>query len=301
MKFCLLGDAHMRYRSPVNRKETDFLEVSLRKMEQVHQIAEDHKCCAIIQAGDLFDSWSPSLELVSRFIDLRKSFPTRFLTIYGNHDLTNHSLKAKNSSAHSVLRSSGAIEILDRETPKEIFDKESIVEIYGASFGEEPITTEGRICFRILVAHVMVGSSPLYSAHDIKSPQRYVAEHPGYDLYHVGDYHYSFLENVGDAVVNNSGCMLRMATDTKDRTPLVRIIDTEDVKNAQTVELKVDKDVFVETVGKKDLIDVNEIVEKLRRSTAIGVSFRENLLSYCQEQKIEQPVRDIIEKAYGEL
>jgi len=315
MKLCLVGDLHLRAKAPRRRKESDFGTLCLSKLEQVLNIAWDHDCQAIIQAGDFFDRHDPSKALLADVIRLilkekqERGFDIPIYAIHGQHDMVGHSLASRDRSALRVMEAAGAVVLLNGNNRKEDLYKTGrdwpSVSITGISFGEGtwPINLrkKGDDSFSVFVEHIMVGDKPLWPGHELTGPEAYAKKRAGYDLYLAGDYHYAWSKQLDNgAWAINAGCLLRLTADERDRTrrPKVVIFDTE-TRQPEDVYLNVEswEDVF-DMTGYDDKPDdparFDQMAERLRRGGQIGVSFDENLQAYYNQNDTPEKVRSLI-------
>jgi len=223
MKLLITGDLHLRLRTPERRTEADFKEVCLGKLAQVLDLAREHKVTHVLQPGDFFNSPNPSGELVAETIELirgKLASPGTFLAIHGQHDLAYHSETGRRRSGLRILKAAECLTLLGNLP---------YLSIYGADWGQEVPEPHEDGDLKILVAHTMVGNKPLWPGHELTAPEAYVRKHPGYDLYVLGDYHYPFIAEVGDALVVNAGCLIRQQASERElaHKPQVVVYDSE--------------------------------------------------------------------------
>lgn len=301
MKILILGDLHLRVRAPEKRRDKDFLKTCLGKFEQILQIYKKHKCDAMIQPGDFFDSPNPSGELVAAVIELLRRYEPNLYAVHGQHDLSFHSESSMKRSPLRIIEAAGCLTLLSSDFRNPICLSEDTenggTPAYGASFGQEPPeATEG--IYNVLAAHVMCGNKRLWPSQKLTGPRRYMKSNPRYNLYILGDYHYDFRVQVGDAWAINAGCMLRLTSSRRDLThkPKVVIFDTN--KNES-------EDIFLDVKPKDEVFDLSEVTKqiqpgfskltnRLSQQGKIGVSFKDNLAAYFDAEKTPEKIRDII-------
>ena len=300
MKLLIVGDLHLRTRTPARRTEPDFSAVCLNKLKQIIDLA-DQDDSIVVQVGDFFDSADPSKALVAAVIEALNhgryldDSPPCWLAIHGQHDLQYHSDAARQRSALRVLSAAQSVSLLDLESDRCSGD----VCFYGASFGQTPLrpTTVG---FNVLVAHAMVGDKPLWPGQDLTGPEDYVKKHPGYDLYCLGDYHYPYSIRVGDAWVINAGCVLRLTADERDRTrrPKVVRFDTstrtpKDEYLAVTPEaLAFDLDGYErDQQAQQAKESFAAMADVMKGKGLLGVNFKDNLVEAFDRLSTPESVR----------
>jgi len=300
MKLLLVSDMHLREQTPEGRTDENFTLTCLFKLKQILEIAAQENVGSILQAGDFFHKSKPSLGLIASVIDLfarQSCWKADFLVVHGQHDLTYHSIDSMNKSALNVLAAAGMVEFLHFDRVKEISES---VYVFGLSYGQDFTIIPPRARFNILVAHAMVGDKPLWPGHKLTGPEAWVKEHPGFDLYLLGDYHYPFAAKIGNAHVINTGCMLRLTRSERDmqHKPSIVVYDT-DTREYEWIELQVRNanEVF-DLIEKKDTTKENKqlemFIQKLKDTGKIGTSFQDNLAVYFQENDVKAEIRKII-------
>jgi len=306
-KLLIVGDLHLRTRTPRRRKEADFEAVCLGKLKQIVEIGRK-RADFVIQVGDFFHHPDPSKGLIAGVIEVLQeqiSFedcPLYWYAIHGQHDLRYHSKEAAKRSALKVLDAAGVLNIVDDD-----MDAALSGFLFGAPFGQTPPPCPDS-GYNVLVSHVMVGDKPLWPGHELTGPEEYVKKNPGFNLYVVGDYHYPFSVKVGDAWVINAGAVLRMTADERDRTrkPKVVLFDTD--TNTPT-------DIYLDVTPEADAFDLDgytsdkaheveradfaAMADALRKSGKTGVNFGENLAKAMDELEIKKGIRDKAWSAYN--
>jgi len=307
MKFLLVGDTHFRTTTPERRRETNFMEVCLGKLKQILQIFNDEHCDFILQAGDFFDSPNVSDELVAKVIETLMPYSDDgpiLLAIHGQHDLAYHSDVSRQKSKLRVMEAAGVAGLLD--------DKPTGcggATVYGASFGQAvPRPSDDAAIFNILVAHAMVGDKPLWPGHDLTGPEDYAKRNPGYDMYLLGDYHYPWKASVGDIHLFNCGVVVRRTAAKREleHKPKVIVFDanTGDSKDV-FLKVKLAEEAFdltkIEKDTPRDPAALEALAAKLRKSGKVGVNFTENLLRFCEAEKVPDVVRKRILQALPQV
>src|ERR1700730_8272936 len=108
------SDVHAWSVAPKARsEEKDWIRVWCGYLNQVYSIAEKNNAIVII-AGDLFDKFDPTPEVINAFLDEILS-PT--YTVAGNHDLEHHRQDNLHKSGYQTLESAGAIKNLSPQIP----------------------------------------------------------------------------------------------------------------------------------------------------------------------------------------
>ena len=102
MKLLICGDLHYRGNNP--RARTDNFQAALdKKLWEVLDISAQRKANAIIIAGDIFDSPSPSWSVFSDLSRFFNASEVPVLTVPGNHDIYGHSLSTLGRTAYGAM------------------------------------------------------------------------------------------------------------------------------------------------------------------------------------------------------
>lgn len=294
MKICVIGDLHLRTKRPRCRREEDFAEVGLEKLEQILLIANDHKVDIIVQTGDWFHSANPSNELVIKCLKiLQEVIHPPILAIHGQHDLEYHTESAARRSALRVLEAAKALTILEADKSYTIPSEPRAFTFWGAPWGQEPIPVQQNGRANVLVAHTMVGDKPLWLGQDLRSPSGYIKKHPGFDLYLFGDYHYPFYTiKEKKLLALNPGCVIRQNASERElaHQPAIVIITFSELEEdfyVDTINLEVSSveeafDLSLKDEPIKPDEKMTEFVRSLKEAGKIGVDFKSNLTAYLE-------------------
>ena len=307
MNLLIIGDGHLRTRTPRRRTDPDFKATCLGKLRQVMDRAREWGCAAILQPGDLFDNPTPSGELMVALIHLLQPNPIPFLTIHGQHDMSYHAAASRKRSPLSILDAAGAVTLVDGTVDGHEVWVHKDVAVYGASFGQPPHELDSKAVgrFNVLMAHAMVGDKLLWPGQNLTGPSQYVQRHPGYDLYVLGDYHYPYIEEVRDATVINAGALLRLTAGKRDLAlkPTAWVFNTEDCTvtpcplDVEPVETTFD---LTGREEKPEGPDLQPFIDKLRETGKVGVSFKGNLTAFFEEHDTPEAMREAVWKAMEE-
>jgi len=310
MKLALVGDMHLTLTLPKRRKD-DYVQAMLGKLDAVFRIAEKYNCNGIFQAGDMFHSPRESLYLLGLVIEKIYGWRSpggegfsKFITVYGQHDLWFHSLKSKAKTPIALLEKVGVLDVANTDSPIFVSLGNDIpgAWVYGASWGEEIPKSdpkEGRV--EVLIVHAPIMIQQLYPGHKFRNPDEFKGK--GFDLVLCGDYHYRFERRVGDTLVVNPGVMMRRSISEADVEPAVAIYDTE-TREVEWVPLpaKPFEEVFdlSDMAGKDEELDKEELlalIESLKETGVGKADPKEIILELCKEAKASDRVREIIAEA----
>lgn len=276
----LTGDWHIREDTPICRTD-NFWEAQWKKIDFISELQEKYNC-PVFHSGDLFNHWKPSPFLLSATIE---HLPSQFFTIYGNHDLPQHSIELANKCGINVLEKAGKLTVMN-----------------GVHWGTvpEPKIFNSIAGRQILLYHVMtfVGNLPWPGCVDLKSISL-LKKYPQYDLILSGHNHKSFVSEYKGRILVNPGSITRQSSDQIDHTPCVYLWSAKD-NSVEPVYLPIEENVISrEHIEKTQQRDgrINAFVSMLKKDWEAGVSFEENLERMMVENKTKESIKSIIYKA----
>jgi len=276
----LTADWHLREDTPVCRTD-DFERAQWEKVEEVKQIQAAFDC-PVFHAGDLFNHWKPSPNLLSKTIE---HLPDQFWTIYGNHDLPQHSLSlAYKTGIHTLVKA------------------EKINILKSCHWGEIPEQYSWRFYkdSTMLVWHVMTyqDKKPWPGCTD-PSSAKLLRKYPYWNLILTGHNHKSFTEEHEGRYLVNPGSLTRQHADQSNHEPCVYIWYAMD-NSIEKIILKHDTEVItrehIDNTKERDS-RIDAFISKLDGDWQAGMSFEDNLEQFYQVNKIKTPVIDIIQKS----
>jgi len=291
----ILGsDWHIRESVPVCRTDEEFFVDRLfGKIKFVKELAQKHDC-PVLHGGDLFHHWKPSPYLLSRTMDV---LPEKFYSIYGQHDLPQHSMKEKHRSGIHALETAGALKVLP-----------------GAHWGDDPKESsyeidwfEGKVHEglehtnrKILVWHHMVWQGKrLWPGQTDPSAIAVLKKYKDYDLILTGDNHKAFVESHEGRILVNPGSLSRQSADQEDFLPRVYLY----YANTNTVEpvyIPVANDAVSRAHIERDEERngrISAFIEKLDGEWQAGMSFEANLKEFFSSNKVRESVKEKVYKA----
>ena len=278
----LCSDIHLREDTPVCWTG-DFQEEQWKTMTWLWALQQEMKC-PVIHPGDLFDFWKPSPWLLSMAI---KHLPEEFYTIYGQHDLPQHSWELREKSGIYTLEQAGKLTVLT-----------------GYHYGQEPnknystnfeFGENGKIC----VWHHMTYITPPFPGATGGNAMSILKKYPQFDLIVTGDNHQSFyVEHEGRLLVN-PGSLTRQTAAQIDFKPSVYLwyAETSAVKQ---IFLPIEEGVIsrehIEVVEQRDA-RIDAFIAQINGDWDVSLSFEQNLEEFRNKNNIEKAVMDIIYKA----
>lgn len=278
----LTADWHLRESIPACRVD-DFWEAQWKKVDYVAELQRQYDC-QVWHAGDLFDHWKPSPALLSETI---KHLPDEFCSVYGNHDLPQHSFELRHKCGIYTLYKAKALNIFRKDT---------------ATHWGFPIETYFQHKDRnIIITHIMTfkGEKPFPGCTD--SPSHVLLhKHKEADLILTGHNHQSFTEQMDGRVLVNAGCLTRQESDQAEFTPRVWLWNAEQ-NRVWPVPLPYKKDVVTRPISTAKIEERNTRIEafisKLQGEWDSSINFDKNLEKFLAANPQEEPILKIINKA----
>jgi DNA repair exonuclease SbcCD nuclease subunit len=278
----LTSDWHLRETKPICRLDNFVDETQWKKVDFISELQKKLNC-PVLHAGDLYDYWKPSPELLSKTI---QHLPDQFYTVYGNHDLPQHSLKLKKKCGIYTLESGGLLQTKSFAFPEPI---------EMCSFGQIP-----NLDYKILVWHKFAyqGKIPWPGCTE-STGHKLLIENPKYNLIITGDNHKPFVEEYEGRLLVNPGSIFRMNVDQIDHKPRVYIWNSE-INNVEPVYIPIKQNIISrEHLEFKEQRDsrLDSFVSSLSTNWETSISFEQNLDVFKKTNNIKDPIMDIIYKA----
>lgn len=299
MKIGILGDCHFSNKTPRRRKD-DYFQTQLNKLNESLDIFQTNKCDCIIQAGDFFDTSTVGNFVISEIIKVLKTCTIPFYGIWGNHDVAGHTEFTYYRSPLAVLESAGVIKLLG-DKPTILENSTGTIDIYGASFGKDVPYIYDDIADTVLVIHRMIGDKPLYDGQELETPNEFVSKYE-YGLTICGDYHYDFVNKIGDKFIINAGCLVRKTIGKRDleHKPKVIIFDTKTkqyeiflLRSALPVEQIFDLSVDTDETN----LEIEGFVNSLFENSENVIDWKRELFTTLEDRKVSSGVVREIESS----
>lgn len=291
----LCSDIHLSSRAPIARSaEKCWFAAMERQLKQLRNLKDKYEC-PVVCAGDIFDRWNSTPELINFALD---KLPEMY-AVPGQHDLPEHSMDEVHRSAYWTLVQSGLIQHLDNGR-RELGD----LALYGYGWGQkiEPVLKRDRDDKQIKLAVVhrycwykkgtcYPGAPEEGKAVNLKK------ELKGYDAAVFGDNHITWFWE--DEAFLNPGSFFRRRIDEVRHQPVVGLL----YKGGYIVpcELDCSEDKFIDVDEGTKLIekglDLTELVDDLKSLGNGTLDFVETLFQYMDKNGISKSVRKLITKS----
>jgi hypothetical protein len=293
----LVSDIHLSDKCPPFRKgEPSWMLAQGNYLEELKRISLSHGEIPIVCAGDVFDKWDASPELISLCL---KYFPHMY-SVCGQHDLRFHNYGEIKRTAYWTLVEAGLITHLHPGSPRPV----SGLVLHGFPWGfeispcEAPGPLEG---FHLAVIHkyVWVRGCSYPDAPETSRLKKVRKSLKGFRVAHFGDNHLGFVRELEGLAVVNTGALIRRKSDQRNYRPraaLLKPCGGVDIHYLDTSQDKITevRDVLKEVSHKVDLEDFLAELHSLERSP---FDFREAVLQACQRLGVSQEVLEALIRA----
>lgn len=201
-----VGDPHLHAGQLRCRRDV-YPETCLAKLDQVYDLAEEHRARAVVLLGDVFHQRDQPIAYLSQVVALfarRRAQGFRTFSLLGNHDLAYRRLDSEASSPLGVLFRAGVVEPLGELRVKGL---DRIVRGFHFTEPLEPAPCSDMIA----CAHLFYENS-LVPEESLTGDQ--VAE-LGYATWVLGHDHAAYkIKQVGEATVRRPGSLTRGTSHT---------------------------------------------------------------------------------------
>lgn len=275
----LTSDWHLREDTPTCFIG-DFQKEQWDAVDFINKLQKQYNC-PVIHAGDLFHHWKASPWLLSKTMVY---LPNNFLTIYGQHDLPQHSWDLRDKSGLYALEMANKLKVFTDchygQTPK------------NSSMFFPDINKE------ILVWHHLTYMTKPFPGAEGGMAEGILRKYP-FDLIVTGDNHQSFTTEYQGRRLVNPGNITRQVADQIDFQPRVALWYASD-NTIEWVYLPIQKDVISRThleIKEQRDARIDAFVSSLNGEYKTEMSFEDNLKSFFEVNQVRESVKQIIYKA----
>ncbi len=306
----LTADLHIMERCPECREPEEFFAAQERKIEYLCGLQIKYECPIII-AGDVFDRWKSSPELIFKTINQFTKFLYPIIAIPGQHDLPNHNLNEYHRSSLAVLEAAklvtGVINHGRVTVSSDKFTEDMDFSIKLFPWGV-PLTnykTEWKKLEKKNVPKIAVIHEGIYQ-EDAPFPgclwrtaKKLLKNCSGWDLIVSGDNHKTFTEKNRETLLVNPGSFMRIRADQTDHKPCIFLWDS--VKNKAVPEyLPIEKNVI-----KRNHIEIQKqrddrmtaFIDTLGEEDIISLNYTDNVVHFLESHRISKRVQKIIHQS----
>ena len=300
MKFIILGDMHIRGDNPRNRIGNYYQDCK-KKLQEIFDIAEEHSA-EIIQVGDVFNSPTISLNILSDLVTFLWNQGKMIYTVPGNHDIFAHNLSTLNRTALGFLINTGYMKDVNKckfssyYEPKVVLIGRGFDHTLDHDYSEYILQDKYKdIEKKILVIHgMLLPESPGFEMRHSTIDR--VAEITNADVIISGHYHEPFMKRCKDKLFINPGALMRIsATNAEiERTPQVVLLDTDKLNDQlympEIIKLNTAKPGF--EILDRTQIEVNELRAENMKRFIESLEFN----SEAQYMNIQEIIEQIAER-----
>lgn len=301
-----VGDCQWTEKPPAARAaEADWLAVQEGYARQVNNLCLEHRAPLFI-AGDLFDKWDSSHNLVNHVIRWLRNFVHGVYAIPGNHDLPGHAYRDVHRSAYWTLVEAGVVNHLTPGGSHGVGRLTVWPFPYGFEVTPPNRDAEGLTLHVALIhSYVWVKGCGHERAAESQKWGAWAPKLVGYDAAFFGDNHKGFLvkPQQGAPWVCNCGTLMRRHSDEKDYNPRVgllladggvrlHLLDTEDDKFSDAAPA-------VASVEDALKIDLGDFADRLNALHAEKVDFARVVTHELDKAGIAGDLKTLILKAVG--
>lgn len=273
----LTADWHLRDDQPICRTD-NLMQTQSKKIGHITKLQLKHGLCPVIHAGDVLNHWKASPNLLTFAIE---TLPEEFYTVYGNHDLPQHSVELSYKSGVVTLEAA-----------------QKITNLFECHWEQKPenasLTVKGR---KVLVWHTTTWKDELpWPGCSAPTAKALLKKYPRFDLIVTGHNHETFVEEYDGRLLVNPGCLTRQRASEIDHEPCVFLWYAKTNKVVKA-PLPFDKDAVT-----RDHIEAKEeneqrhyaFIRNLSAGKSKRISFEDNMEDVFRENRVAKSIRKII-------
>lgn len=295
-----ITDLHLTLQQSACRADKDWLAVQAGYLKQVRDLAHSFEDVPVLCAGDVFDRWNPSPELINFALE---HLPDGMICIPGQHDLPEHRAEAMHRSGYGVLKQAEKIEDISGTSRRTQHGFSFFFRMYGFGWGQEITTPTREEPIKIALIHRYVWASERSKYKDapaeanignLKGVLR------GYDVAITGDNHTFFQGTVGKCNVFNGGTFIRRKSDEMFHRPCCGIIYSDGSVKRHFLDTSGDR--FHEDVEDRSevALDMRAFINNLEKLGEHGLDFRAAVKQHLEKDDVPEGAKQIILEALKE-
>lgn len=286
-----LADIHLSLKPPIWRSvEPDWFEAMRRPLDEVSVLSQ-HFDCPVFCAGDVFDRWNSSPELINWAGEVMP----QMYAIPGQHDLPLHRYEdIKKSAYYSLVKMDKIQNIL----PGSLVNKNNMA-IRGFPYSCEIKHAKGDTGLEIALIHDYIWMKG-YSYPNVSQESKLKTGHwKGYDVQVYGDNHKGFLKSTKPVQFFNCGTLMRRKSDEIDYRPQVGLLDENGIMHTYLLDISKDKHLELPEAHEPGEFDMKAFIQGLEELGDTALDFTEAIKQYMKTKKISTEVKTIILEALG--
>jgi hypothetical protein len=291
-----LSDIHISTCPPARANEPDWFAAMARPLDEVKRLVDAYNC-PVLCAGDVFDKYSASPELINWAID---HLP-KVIAIPGQHDLPLHSLEDIGRSAFWTLVQANVITPIIDPSDNMVRAGENLV-VHGFPYGVnvKPCEMDNDLHVALIHSYVWNGKHHYPGAPKDQNILEWKDRLAGYDVAVFGDNHDYWNTPLGSTDVFNCGCLIPRKSDERKYKPSVGLLHDNGVVYRHFLDCSQDK--WVDTPESEPIKiegGMEEFLDGLRELSADSLDFRQAVNRYMEEndKKIGAQIKAILTEA----
>lgn len=295
----LVSDVHLSLKQPICRDPSvNWFDTMAFYLDQLSAASDKHNA-PIICAGDVFDKWNSSAELINFALD---HLPEMY-SIPGQHDLPTHNYGEIHRSAYWTLVQAGRLKPLEAGKPT-LVSKDLVLWAFPWEHEVKPCDkpAEGKINLAVVHEYCWKKGASYPGAPDGNKVAGFKKKLKGYDAAVFGDNHKGFLADAGGVCVLNHGGFMRRKSDEKDYQPCIGLLYGDGMIERHKLDTSIDKFVDVSEADEAESMNMDGFIEELESLGESGLNFVEAVERFIQKNKnditegAEKFVREALEE-----
>ena len=292
----LCSDIHLSLAAPVARSaEPDWLAAQARPLDQIRKLVKEHGNVPVVCAGDVFDKWHSSPELINWTI----THLPKMYAIPGQHDLPLHNIEDIRRSAYWTLVEVGTIRTIEEPWDEGIDG----VLMFGYPWGSaiEPILPKkNKVQLAVIHDYVFIRGKSYPGAPDGANLVNHRSRLQGYNAAVFGDNHDGFLTKVGGTSVLNCGCLVRRKSDERKYKPAVGLLHNDGLIEQHFLDASEDKWLEPEEIIERvEAPGMTEFLEELNQLESDSLDFCEVIRRYIKDNHVSDGVKRVLLETIG--
>lgn len=290
------SDIHLQLRTPPCRAdEKSWTDCMKKSLWEISELAEKHRA-AILCAGDIFDRWNSSAELINFAM---QNLPPMY-AIPGNHDLPMHQPELVHRSAYWTLYEAGKITDISGKVMRFNWHGMGVV-LYGFPFDKTLQRKPGK-GLHIALTHEYLwvpGCEYNGATQDTRLGAR-AKKLSEFDVVVVGDNHVAFDRKLKSGTrVINCGTVFRRKSNEASYTPRVGLIHASGSVSEHRLDCAQDK--ILKTIPPEaeqaDDEEIADFIEELSGLHSSGMNFKDAMHQAMAMRKSPKLVKQMILEA----
>lgn len=288
----LVSDIHLSSKPPVCRQEVaPWFDVMADYLRQLRTLADKYNV-PILCAGDVFDKWNSSAELINFALE---HLPQMY-AVPGQHDLPAHNSSEVHKSAYHTMVLANKIQTLEPGRPRRI-SKALTVTGFPWEFALRPNEHNGEGVHVALVhKFVWTKGKGFHGAPAADLATATACKLKGFDVAVFGDNHKPFRLTTRYCLVWNNGGFMRRSSDDVSREPHVGVLLENGAVRRKILDTSVDVIVPVSKPNDQEQFDMTSFVQELKQAGSTEIDYRQAVFKTLRQNKIHPNVQQIVKE-----